>query len=111
MFLLISNIILEIFLQNCLLAHTALSSEITGIVSIIPTLAYSLFATVLLSKSGAYSQLIGIVLVLCAYIVSIVGMFVTVASSGWAIAFLIGIVSEVLIAQTVVMLVTRALKI
>ena len=109
--LLVANIILEIYLQNCLMNHTVLQPAYAGLVSVAITMIITAVVTIFLSGVGKAKNIIGIVLLGAMYITSIVGMFLTITSSGWLVAMLVGFAAEIFGAQTIIMIASRVLRI
>ena len=110
-FLLVSIVLSEVFVQNLLLTYKIISNSLhpalVGLISVAALFSVSLGCTMLLSKKDKIKNFIGLGILVALQGVSIVGSFFIPFTNLWPFALLSGIVAEIIVSQTLVVCITK----
>jgi hypothetical protein len=103
----VSNVVLGICIQACLLKHTTLPAAAVGVVAALVILPVSAVVMTMFSREGKARNFVAICILLAMLIGSVVGVFITGMQSGWIVAFMAGLATEIFVSETIVMALRR----
>ena len=102
--IILSNICLEIIIQNTILSLFEMNIFATGCVSALITLPYSMCMSLMMSKQGRTVRIISMLVIVSVILASLVGVCLIRFSDGWQFSMIIGFFTEILVNQTLIML-------
>ena len=102
---------LEIFLQNCIMSMYPIRAVFAGALSVVFVIPLAEIITLLMNSGRRIADLFGIALIGAMFLCSIVGIFCISVSADWLNAMLVGLGTEIVGAETVIMIGNRLLKI